>query len=369
MEQITLASGSSYFRSPGAATAAAMAALQIGKTYYGPTEGTEALRFAISKRYNKQDIELTPGQILITPGSKQALFNLFSVLLHDKDEVVIPTPAWFGFHELMKYSKGRIVTVDTKLTEDYALTPETLRASLTEHSRILLLSNPGNPTGKIYTKTELESLLEVTAEFPDLYIIADEIYDFVTYGKPFTPILSCERAKKERTIIVNGFSKSFAMSGWRIGYMAGSADLIKKCTDFQGSTFSGVSVFIQDAAVATLEHQENALATMLPILEANRQFMRQALDAIPHVAYFFPDGAYYFFPSFKYYLNTKTPEGMAITSTLDLCKYLQETYCLAVVPGDYFGAPDHVRMSFAVEKPKLEEAMQRLQEALSQLQR
>ena len=365
MEHISLASGSSHFRSPGAATAAAISALQAGKTFYGPTEGTLELRQAISNQYKKEGIDVTPEQVLITPGSKQALFNLFTILLCQGDEVVVPTPAWFGFHELMKYSKGMLVPLPTQLSENFALTPEALRKTLSSRSRILLLTNPGNPTGRTYTKDELEALLEVTKEFPNLYILSDEIYDRVTYNGSFTSLLSCEGAEKERVFLINGFSKSYAMSGWRMGYMIGPEEVIKKCVDFQGSTMSGVSVFSQDAALATLRKQEQALMPMLEVLAQNRQLMQDCLDEIPEVKYYAPDGAYYFFPDFsRYFGRLTTPSGETIANSVDFCRYLHEHYNLELKSGDYFGAPGHARMSFAVEAPKLKEAMQRLKQAL-----
>ncbi|MBF9254272.1 aminotransferase class I/II-fold pyridoxal phosphate-dependent enzyme [Pontibacter sp. 172403-2] len=365
---ITLATGSSYFDSPDAAIDAAIAALKAGKTYYGPAEGLEALRQAVANRYDsEQGITILPEQVLITPGSKQALFNLFTVLLRAGDEVVIPAPAWFGFQELLKYSKGKSVTLQTHLAEGYAITPDALCRTLNERSRILILTNPGNPTGRVYRKAELEALLEVVNEFPDLYVISDEIYDFVTYGQPVTSIFSCERAPAERTFVVNGFSKSFAMSGWRLGYLAGPQELIKQCIDFQSATLAGVSVFLQDAALATLQNRDKALLPMLDVLQAHRGLMRQGLDAIPEVRYYLPDGAYYFFLDFSYYIGRTTPDGETISTSMDLFRYLREQYNLELAPGDNFGAPGYARMSFAVEKSVLQQALQRLKEALARL--
>ncbi|WP_161891036.1 aminotransferase class I/II-fold pyridoxal phosphate-dependent enzyme [Pontibacter russatus] len=367
MNLISLASGGSYFRSPAPATDAAISALQEGKTFYGPTEGIPELRQAICNLYIKAGLQVRPEQVLITPGSKQALFNLFTNLLCQGDEVVVPTPAWFGFRELMKYSKGQLVPLETKLSEGYALTPEALRKTLNERSRILLLTNPGNPTGRLYTKVELEALLEVTHDFPNLYILSDEIYDRVTYGGAFTSLLSCQGAKAERSVLINGFSKSFAMSGWRLGYILGPEEVIQKCVDFQASTLAGVSVFLQEAAQAALVQAEQVLPEMLEVLTQNRQIMQQGLDAIPEVKCYLPDGAYYFFPDFSYYLHRRTPAGDTLPTSVDLCRYLRESHGIELAPGDYFGAPGHARMSFAIETPKLREAMQRLKQALGLL--
>jgi aspartate aminotransferase len=280
--------------------------------------------------------------------------------------VIVPTPAWFGFHELVKYSKGKITTLPTTLEEGYSLEPEALRRALNGQSRILLLSNPGNPMGRVYSKTELEALLAVAADYPNLYIISDEIYDYITYDGAFTSILACEGAT-ERAIVVNGFSKTFAMSGWRIGYLVGSKELIAQCTAFQNATMSGISVFSQDAAQAAFENRRQALPPMQTILQENRQLMKQGLDAIPHVRYYLPDGAYYFFPDFSYYLHHKTPQGESITTTPALCKYLREAFNLEMAPGDNFGGPGHARITFALEKSQLLEAMDRLKQGLLSL--
>ncbi|WP_276495788.1 pyridoxal phosphate-dependent aminotransferase [Pontibacter litorisediminis] len=367
MEVISLAEGSSHFRSPEAATAAAIDALRHGKTKYGPTEGTLSLRRAISQKYKEDGIAVSPEQVLVTPGAKQALYNLFTVLLKEGDEVVVPTPAWFGFHELLKYSPAQAVALATQPEDDYGLTPSMLRSVLTERTRILLLTNPGNPTGRIYSQAELEALLEVVNEYPNLYLISDEIYDLVTYGRPFTSILSCQGAKAARTVVVNGFSKNFAMSGWRLGFILGPEDLVKRCVGFQGATLSGVSIFVQDAAEAALLAREQELPTMLQVLAENRTVMQKGLEAIPHITYSIPEGAYYFFPDLSYYLNRTSITGELLKTTPDLCRYLRTCYNLELAPGDNFGAPGHVRMSFAVETHRLQDAMQRLRQGLALL--
>ncbi|MBB6610036.1 aminotransferase class I/II-fold pyridoxal phosphate-dependent enzyme [Pontibacter sp. Tf4] len=366
MTELNLASGASYFRSPAVAIAAAISALHQGKTYYGPAAGSPELRQAIADRYQHDGIKVKPEQVVVTPGTKQALFNLFSVLLREGDEVVIPTPAWFGFYELLKYTKGKLVTIETTPQHNYSLDAQQVRKALTSKSRILLLTNPANPTGRIYTKPEVEAMLALLQDYPDLYLISDEIYDLDTYGKPFTSALACQ-GPPERTIVVNGFSKNFAMSGWRIGYMVGPETIVAKCTDFQSSTFSGVSMFIQDAALATLQQQQNALYPMLPVLTRHRQLMKAGLEAIPHVRFMEPDGAYYFFPDLSYYIGSKTPAGKTIATTADLVHYLQQDYQLIVANGDLFGGKGHVRMSFAVEEQELVLALGRLQKALQQL--
>ena len=368
MHPVNLASGLSYFPTPEQATAAATIALAAdvaGK--YGPMEGIQELRSAVAERYTAAGVVTGAEQVLITPGSKMALFNLFSVLLQDGDEVVVPTPAWFGFEELMKYSKGKLVLLPTSLESSYTIDADALRSTLTDHSRILLLTNPGNPTGRVYTKPELEAILAVAADFPNLYVLSDEIYDFVTYGSPFTNILSCE-GTTERTAVVSGISKTFAMAGWRVGHIVGAPDLISRCLEFQASTEGGISPLLQQAALAALQARTEILPLMLQALDENRQFVKAKLDELPHVKYYLPQGAYYFFPDFSYYLNSSTPTGEKISTSTDLCRYLKAHFALELAPGDKFWAPGHARMSFAVEKEVLEEALQRLTNALHQLQ-
>lgn len=366
MKYLNLASGASYFASPATATEAAIQALQQGKTKYSEAAGTISLREAIAARYQTQ-ASIKPEHVLVTPGVKQALFNLFSVLLtQDTDELLVPTPAWFGFHELMKYSKGKLVTIKTLPDQKYNLTPEALEAALTENTRILLLSNPANPTGRIYTRQELEALLEVAARYPNLYIISDEIYDLVTYGEPVTSLLSCQ-GKADRCIVINGFSKSFAMSGWRIGYILAADHVIAMCSDFQKSTLSGLSEFVQDGAEAALQFAADDLPAKLAILKSNRSILAGGLNQIPGLNFFHPDGAYYIFADFSAYLNRTTPTDELLSSSIALCSYLKEKYKLELSPGDYFGAPGFARLSFAIEQTDLEEAIIRLKTALASL--
>ncbi|TXK49839.1 aminotransferase class I/II-fold pyridoxal phosphate-dependent enzyme [Pontibacter qinzhouensis] len=367
MTDINLASGASYFRSPAPAIATAIAALEAGATGHGTAEGIPELREAIAQRYQADGIAIAPEQVLVTPGSKQALFYLFTTLLqHDSDELVIPTPAWGGFRELMAYGKGKLVELPTAASTGYRLDSADLRKKLNEHSRILLLTNPCNPTGRIYTKQELEGILSVTRDFPDLTIIADEIYDFITYNGAFTSILSCEGAGQE-IVVVNGFSKSFAMTDWRLGFMVGPTELVSRCTRFQGATLAGVSNFLQKGAASMLQQRTEVLKPMLEVLQENRRLTAAVLHDIPHLPYFYPEGAYYFFPDFSYYLPGTTPQGTTLTSSQDLCQYLKDEVALQLYAGENFGASGHARLSFAVEKETLQEALIRLKEALEGL--
>ncbi|MFT2011274.1 pyridoxal phosphate-dependent aminotransferase [Pontibacter sp. 13R65] len=367
MTDINLASGASYFRSPAPAIRTAIQALEAGATGHGTAEGIPELRAALVERYRQEAIDITPEQVLITPGSKQALFYLFTVLLQqDSNEVVVPTPAWFGFQELMGYCKGKMIQLPTTAASDFSLPTSALRQVLNENTRILLLTNPGNPTGRVYSKQELEELLEVTKEYPNLYVISDEIYDFVTYDGPFTSVLACE-GDKERVVVVNGFSKSFAMSDWRLGYLVGPQELVKRCTAFQAATIAGVSKFLQKGAIAAIQERDQVLPSMLEVLQENRTLMASGLKEIPHLPFFVPQGAYYFFPDFSHYLPCSTPTSHILNSSIELCAYLTEIYKLQLSPGDFFGLPGHARMSFAVEREVLAEALSRLKEALAGL--
>ncbi len=366
MTEINLSLGSSSFNSPAPALQAAIDALQNNKTFYGPAEGTATLRQSIVDRYTQEGISIKPEQVLVTPGTKQALFNLLSILLQPGDEIIVPTPAWFGFHELIKYSPGKLVTLPTTASDNYSINEADLRKAITPKTRLILLTNPANPTGGLFSRTEIEAILRVLEEHPNVYFICDEIYDLYTYDSTFTSALACT-GPQERVIVVNGFSKTFAMSGWRVGYIIAPEDVISKATAFQSGTYSGVSVFIQDAAEAAMRHRAEGLQMMLATLESRRQLTQEKLQAIPNIAFKLPEGAYYFFPDLSYYIGSTTTSGTTINSTADLCTYLQNEYKLVVANGDNFGGKGHVRISFAVEETELVEAMHRLKNALSKL--
>jgi len=360
MEKISLASGASYFLTPEPGSLAAVKAIQEHKTYYGLTEGTIALREAIAQRYRQVNkAVVSPDQILITPGTKQALFNVLSNILKPGDEVIVPMPNWFGLHQVLQTLQAQIILWPINPDNNYQLLPADLEKLITSKTRLLLISNPCNPTGRVYPEQEIQALLDVLEQHPHIYLLSDEIYDLVTYGKTI-PSLAQFPDQHQRYLVVNGFSKAFAMSGWRIGYLITPPTLYAPCVAFQQTTFSGVSEFVQAAAQAVMADRNNVLPPMLAILSQQRA---QILKFLEHhqIPVFRPEAAYYVFPDLSMFLSE------AIPTTIALNEYLQENYALEILPGDYFGAPGYARLSFALPADKLNTALERLVGAFEQL--
>ncbi len=239
MEKITLASGAAYFNTPAPIRQAATMALEGGQTSYGPTEGTAELRQAVADRYHRlNSAPVAPKRVLITAGVKQALYSIFLHLLQPGDEVIIQTPNWFGFHELLLQAKVNLVYLTTTPQAEYTLTPVALEAAITSRTKLIILSNPCNPTGRVYSTTEISGLLAVINQYPDIWVLSDEIYDLVTYGTQ-VPSLTEFPDVHQRYLIVNGFAKSFAMSGWRVGYLIAPPELYQACTKFQATSIGG----------------------------------------------------------------------------------------------------------------------------------
>jgi aspartate aminotransferase len=360
MELISLASGATYFNTPEPASQAAIAAIQHHKTFYGEVAGTSVLREAIAKRYLQHNqAQVSPENILITPGTKQALYNVLRAILQPGDEVLIPAPNWFGLHQILEPLGARLVQVPTVLSDSYALQPQKLQELISPRTRLFLFSNPCNPTGRRYSLEELQSLLQVTRKHPHLYVLADEVYDLLTFGERVPSLLELPDPQG-RHIVVNGFSKSFAMTGWRIGYLITPADLSQPCRQFQEVTFSGVSEFVQEAALALMQGYRQILPPMLEILRANKMLMTQFLTG-RGILFFSPDAAYYVFPDLSRYLKEELP------TITQLAAWLKTHYALEILPGDLFGAPGFARLSFGIDKGQLQEALHRLGQALEAL--
>lgn len=364
MEIINLSSGAAYFQTPEIVRKAAMEAIEAGYTSYGPTEGLPVLRQAISDRYHKLNkITISPERILVTAGAKQALFNLFSTLLQPGDEVIVPVANWFGFHELLEQVQAKLVIVPTSPEDNYTIHPENVAAVITDKTRLFILCNPGNPTGRIYSETDIAALLAVLNNYPGILVLSDEIYDLVTYGDRVPSLLEFPD-EYNRFIVVNGFSKSFAMSGWRVGYLVVPEKYFAACYKFQENTISGVSPFSQVAAAVALQNQAQVLNPMNAILKNNRDWICSNVSEIKNISFHTPQATYYIFPDIRAYLGKTTESGLSIHTAIDFSNYLKEQYQLQIWAGDYFGAPGFARISFAVESAQLQEAFNRFRTAL-----
>lgn len=357
MESISLASGATYFPSPDSAGQAAITAIRNNKTYYGLAQGTVALREALANRYLEQNqTTLSPEQILITPGTKMALFNILSQLIKPGDEVILPVPNWFGLQLILEQLLAVPVYLPTFPENNYDLDLENLETLITPRTRLFLFCNPCNPTGRVYTTEEVQAVLDVLNPYPEIYILSDEIYDFVTYGKRVPSLCEFEDPA-QRHIVVNGFSKSFAMSGWRIGYLIMPLPLVKSCVQFQDTIYSGVSEFVQEAALQTVLNLNTILPPMLEVLAQNKAILKDFLTEL-QVPFFEPEAAYYIFPDLSEYLKGDIHTG------LRLCEYLCDEFKVEIRPGEYFGAPGFARISFALEPIQLATALERLRAGL-----
>ena len=367
MQTINLSSGAAYFQTPEKVRQAAIQAIEAGATTYGPTDGIPVLREAIAGRYQRiNKVTVSPDRVLVTAGVKQALFNIFSTVLQPGDEVVVPVANWFGFHELLEQVQAKLIIVPTSPGDNYSIHPENIASVITSRTRLFIFCNPGNPTGRIYTKEDIRSILEVFDKHPEVLILSDEIYDLVTYGLQVPSLLEFPD-EHNRFIVVNGFSKSFAMSGWRVGFLLVPEKYYKACFHFQQTTISGVSPFSQAAAAAALQNLEEVITPMNQILKSNRDWFYSKFRELPAVNLHEPQGTYYIFPDFRSYLGKRNHQGQLINTTIDLSRYLKAFYQLEIWAGDYFGAPGFARISFAVEYNQLQEAFNRIKESFAAL--
>ncbi|MCB2377426.1 aminotransferase class I/II-fold pyridoxal phosphate-dependent enzyme [Hymenobacter sp. BT635] len=353
---ISLASGYGNFNPPVAAVQQAAQVLQAGPLPLSPIEGLPALRTALVARYQRQGAVVTPEQVVVTPGAKPALLALLKTLLQPGDEVLLLTPNWFGFRGLVEKAGGRLRTLPLDATNDYALDLDAVQAALTPRTRLLLLSNPNNPTGRVYTRPELEALLQVTRQWPQLMVVSDEIYDGICFAADRVPSLLEFEDPLRQHVVVSGYSKSLALIGWSVGYLVAPVAVARQCAAWQFATAAPVAALSQAAALAATEHTEAISRELCAGLEANRELMRAALAEIPRLRNQFPAGTYYVFPDFRAFLNPNLePEA----ASAELAARLGAAG-VEVVDGASCDAPGFFRMSYAVPEAQLHEALCRL---------
>jgi aspartate aminotransferase len=348
----SFSAGEPDFNTPEHICAAAKQALDDGKTRYGPAAGEPALRRAIATKLQKDNqLPYDADNIIVTNGGKQSLFNLMMALIQPGDEVIIPAPYWVSYPEMVQLAGGTSVIVPTTLDTDYKITPEQLRQAITPQTRLFVLNSPANPTGMVYSPAEIEALAAVILEFPNLWVVSDEIYEKILYdGAVHRSIGAISPEIFQRTIISNGFAKAYAMTGWRVGYLAGPTELIKATATLQGHSTSNVCTFAQYGAIAALEGSQAPVETMRQAFAKRRQVILQRVQAMPGLACSSPQGAFYLFVNIA---------QLGIGS-LDFCNALLEEKQVAVIPGIAFGADDTLRMSYATDLDTIEKGMDRL---------
>ncbi len=362
---LALSTGEPDFPTPDHICHAAHLAMKMGQTRYTATAGTPALRAAIAGSATYAD---QPSEVIVSTGAKQVLANLFLATLNAGDQVIMPTPYWTSYSDIVDMSGGDSITVPCPADAGFKITPAQLDAAITPKTRWLLLNSPSNPTGALYSASELRALADVLMGHPHVWIASDEIYAHLSYI-PFTSFRDAAPELADRTIIINGVSKAYSMTGWRIGWGIGPEPLIKAMIAVQGQVTSGACSIAQAAAVAALAGDQSQLSERLAIFRDRRDAIVTDLNAIGGISCPLPDGAFYVFPSCEGLINSRTPKGATINNDADFCAYALDAEGLAIVPGRAFGQPNHFRLSYAYSAADLKDGSARLARAVQRLTR
>lgn len=365
---ISLSAGEPDFKTPKHICDAAIKAIENGYHGYTMNIGTPELREAISAKLKRDNnLEYAPSEIIVSNGAKQSLGFSMLALIDPEDEVIIPAPYWVSYPQMVKMAEGSSVTVRTAFENDYKLTPEQLREAISGRTKALILCSPSNPTGTRYTAEELRSLADVLVDYPKVCIISDEIYEYITFEGEHVGILQVAPELKDRTLVINGFSKGFAMTGWRLGYLAGPQEVVQAVAKIQSQETSAPSAISQKAGEAAYTGGLEQVHAMRDQFKKRRDYIVDALSSIEGVKCFKPAGAFYVFPDISGHLEKVTNSGEKIKTSTDLCLYLLEEYGLATVPGDAFGEPNGIRLSYASSMEDLKEGISRLKKGLGGL--
>lgn len=366
IDVINMSVGEPDFNTPDHIKEAAKKAVDENFSRYSPVPGYMDLRKAIvAKLKNENNLDYTTSEILVSSGAKQSVCNTVMALVNDGEEVIIPAPYWVSYPQMVKLAGGTPVIVNAGFEQNFKMTPEQLEAAITPKTRMLILCSPSNPTGSVYTKDELEALVEVIKRHDDLFVLADEIYEHINYVGKHESIAQFP-GMKERTIIVNGVSKAYAMTGWRIGFIAAPEWIVKGCNKLQGQYTSGPCSVSQKAAEAAYTTSQECVETMRKAFERRRDLIVKLAKEIPGLEVNCPQGAFYLFPKCSGFYG-KSYEGKTINNSTDLAMLLLEEGHVATVGGDAFGDPECFRMSYATSDDNIREAMRRIKETLAKL--
>jgi len=367
---ISLAQGEPDFDTPLHVRNAGKAAIDAGKTRYTDVPGTRELTEAIVRKFERDNgLRFTPAEITIGVGSKQVLYNALQATLDAGDEVVVATPAWVSYMDMVRLAEGVPVIVRCPAAAGFKITPAQLEAAITPRTKWLMLNSPSNPSGAEYTAAELKALAQVLLRHPHVWMMSDDIYEKIRYRDgPFPTMAAVVPEMASRTLTINGVSKAFAMTGWRCGYGAGPAELIRGVNLVQGQSVSHTSSVSQAASVAALDGPMDFLMPFVEAYRRRRDLVVAAMKGIEGVECTVPDGAFYVFPGCQALLGRRTPKGKVIASDMDLCMYFLEDAGVALVPGSAFELAGHFRISYAASDAALEEGVKRLAEACRQLQ-
>ncbi|EHQ42976.1 MULTISPECIES: pyridoxal phosphate-dependent aminotransferase [Myroides] len=360
---ISLSLGEPDFNTPDFIKEAAIQAIKDNYSKYPPVEGYLELRQAISNKFKRDNnLHYTANQIVVSTGAKQALFNVAQAMINPGDEVIIPAPFWVSYAEIVKIAEGIPVEVSTTIDTDFKITAQQLEDAITPKTKMVWFSSPCNPSGSVYSKTELEAIAAVLEKYPSIYILSDEIYEHINFGSAYCSIGSIGNLL-DRTITVNGISKAFAMTGYRIGYIGAPEFIAKACAKMQGQVTSGANTIAQRATITAVNADPSVLKDMVHAFKNRRDLVVNLLREIPGVKVNVPDGAFYLFPDVSSFFG-KTLQGVTINNANDLSMYLLDKAYVATVTGDAFGNPNCIRLSYATSEDQLTEALKRMKEAL-----
>ncbi|HEY4966322.1 MAG TPA: pyridoxal phosphate-dependent aminotransferase [Puia sp.] len=366
VDVVDLSVGEPDFDTPDHIKESAKKAIDDNWSHYTPVPGYLDLRQAVCEKLKRDNnLDYKPEQIVTSTGAKQSLANAILALVDDGEEVIIPTPYWVTYSELVKIARGKVVEVHTSLESGFKITPAQLEAAITPKTKVFLFSSPCNPSGAVYGKKELEALAVVFRKHPQIAIISDEIYEYINYVGKHESIAQFSDLK-DRIVIVNGLSKGFAMTGWRLGYIAAPVEIAKACEKLQGQFTSATNSITQKAAVTALTTDLKPSYAMVEEFTRRRKKTMELVSKVPGIKCFNPEGAFYIFPDISSYFG-KSDGETTIRNSNDLCMYLLNTAHVSSVMGDAFGEPHCIRFSFANSMPNIEKAWQRIGDALAKL--
>lgn len=367
VDVINLSVGEPDFPTPEHIKEAAKRAIDENFTFYTPVAGYMSLRKAICRKLKDENgLDYAPEQIVVSNGAKQSLCNTVLALINPGDEVIIPTPAWVSYVEMVKLAEGKNVLVPATVEQDFKISPEQLEAAITDNTRLIILCSPSNPTGSVYSKDELRRLVDVLAKYPNITVLADEIYEHINFTGEFTSLASFPEIA-DRTVVVNGVSKAYAMTGWRIGFIAAPLAIAKACNKLQSQYTSNPSSIAQKAAEAAYDGSQECVEEMRRAFERRRDLVVELAKDVPGWKINFPQGAFYLFPEVSAVLGKSTPEGKVIATSGGYALYLLEKAHVATVDGEAFCAGGYIRLSYATSDDNIREALKRIKEATAAL--
>lgn len=366
VDVINMSLGEPDFFTPDFVKEAAKAAIDKDFSFYTPVPGNKDLLEAISKKFKRDNnLDYKPNQIVVSTGAKQSIINVVMATVNPGDEVILPAPYWVSYIEMVQLNEGRAVVLETDYQSEFKITPAQLEKAITPKTKMFLFSNPSNPTGSMYNEAELRALGEVFKKHPQVLIVSDEIYEYITFeGKMFS--IGSIPELQSRTVTVNGLSKGFAMTGWRLGYIGAPAEVAAACVKIQGQFTSGTSSITQKAAVVAINADPATVAPMGEAFRRRRDLLVSLMKEVPHVSCNNPGGAFYLFPEISWYFGKRNGETV-IQNAKDLCMYLLSHGHVALTPGGAFGAPNYIRLSYATSEDIIREAVRRIRASLEAL--